>query len=50
MRTPFGDQIRVVTLDLLLNPFDRLEVFDGLDVKFSGCVFVDDNQRILVQL
>ena len=50
LRAPFGRQIHVVTLDLLLNPFDRLEVFDGLDVKLSGCVFVYNNQGTWVQL
>jgi len=50
MRIPFSDQLCVVLLDLFLNPFDRLEVFDGLDVKFSGRVFVYDDQGTRMQL
>ena len=50
MRVPLSDQLCVITLDLLLNSFDRLEVFDGLDVKFGGRVFVYDDQRTWVQL
>jgi len=50
MRVPFGDQVCVVTLDLLLNPFDRLEVFDGLNVKLSSCILVHDDQRAWMQL
>jgi len=50
MRVPFGDQLCVVPLDLILNPFDRLEVLNGLDVKFSGRVFVHDDERTRMQL
>ena len=50
MGVPFSDQFCVVPLDLILDTFDRLEVFDGLDVKFSGCVFVYDDQRTWMQL
>ena len=50
MRVPFSNQLCVVLLDLILDPFDRLEVLNGLDVEFSGCVFVHDNQRTRMQL
>ena len=50
MRDPFGGQIHMVTLDLFLNPFDRPEVFDSLDAKFGGCVFIRNNQSMRVQL
>lgn len=43
MRVPFSDQLCVVKFNLLLNSFNRLEVFDGLDMKFSGCIFIHDD-------
>jgi hypothetical protein len=50
IRTPFSNQVRVIAFDFLLNAFNRLEVLDSLDAKFSGCLFVHYNQRTRVQL
>ena len=50
LRVPFSNQLCVVPLDFVLNPFDRLEVFDSLDVEFGGRVFVHYDQRTRMQL
>lgn len=44
------EQFRVITLNLILDHLDTLEVLDGLDVQLSRRIFICDNERMLMQL